>query len=507
MNENGTTFSLKGFMLTILAFRSIFLLLGYIRSENSMIHAFDTGLYLQILSNLWAGRGWASSITGEQNFLAHHFQPIIALLLPIHKLFGTAFGLLMVSWAFIGASSLFLASYLPRKGIASERAARLVALAFFLHPTLTSRMYYSFVPEVMALPSLCFLAAMLESRRKFRIKDWSILVGTLFFASLCKETLWLTSAFVCLVFALIYRKSQDAKIFVLLALLFTGIFGYLFFKWMPEHSSLSSYYGLSYYRNTWVDGRWGFAGKILGACLNIFSLDSFSTLVISVVLIPAGLILFGGYWALLGAIPAVFLMIASSQSQVQDLTNHYLLSALPFLAVSSAVGLDRLLIRLPTEKIRTYAMLLVIICPLSVTLFHNSGFIFQSLFASAQLSPGLREAATQLGKELDPNDLVLIDGALQPLFPGLANVKVILGFQGNPTHITATDLEQAKHVITTNDLSEIKDCRSLKPGAGDLSIFDYEGFYQYCEWLKKTDFLKREILPNRLIDLKVISNP
>lgn len=497
----------KGFVLTILVFSFIFLLLGYIRSENALIHAFDTGLYLQILSNLGAGRGWASSITGEELFLAHHFQPVVALLLPFHKIFNSAFGLLLLSWAFIAASSLFLASYLPRRGIASERSARIIALAFFLHPTVTSRMYYSFVPEVMALPALCFVAALLERKEKLGSKDWTLLIVSLVFASLCKETLWLTSSFACLILAFAYRRTKEAKAFALLALLFLGGFAFLFLKWMPEHSSLSSYYGLSYYKNSWIDGRWGFVGKVFGAFLNVFSIDSLSTLLISVVLIPIGLVLFGGYWALLGTLPAVFLMIASSQSQVQDLTNHYLLAALPFLAVSSAVGLDHVLARFPDEKIKKYLMGLALLVPLAVTLLHNSGFVFQALFATARVSPGLRDAAKQLEKDIGPNDLVLIDGALQPLFPDLASVKVILGFQGNPTHVTPDDLQRVKHVITTNDLSEVKDCRSLKAGAGDLSIFDYEGFYQYCDWLKKTQFEKKVILANRLIDLKTIAKP
>ncbi|RYZ49463.1 MAG: DUF2079 domain-containing protein, partial [Proteobacteria bacterium] len=415
--------------------------------------------------------------------------------------------LLVVGWAFIAASSLFLANYLPRRGIASERSARIIALAFFLHPTVTSRMYYSFVPEVMALPALCFIAALLERKEKLLPKDWILLVLSLIFASLCKETIWLTTSFACLILAFAYRKNREAKVFAFLAVVLAAAFCYLFFKWMPEHSSLSSYYGLSYYKNSWIDGRWGFTGKVFGAVLNIVSIESLSTLLISVLLVPVGLILFGGYWALLGAVPAVFLMIASSQSQVQDLTNHYLLAALPFLAVSSAVGLDHVLVRFQDVKIKKYLLGLVVLVPLTVTLLHNSGFVFQALFASARLSPGLREAASELQKDIDPNDLVLVDGALQPLFPELANTKVILGFQGNPTHVTPADLDKVKHVITTNDLSEVKDCRSLKPGAGDLSIFDYEGFYQYCEWLKKTEFAKKEILPNRLIDLQPLRKP
>ncbi len=488
-------------MIALVVLALIFLSLGFIRSDNALIHSFDTGLYLQILTNLSEGRGWASSLTGEHIFLAHHFQPVIALLLPVHLLFSSAFGMLVVSWAFIFASALFLALYLPRNEIASQKSANIIALAFFLHPTITSRMYYSFVPEVMALPALCFLAALLEKKGKLRSKDWVLLLVSMVFASLCKETLWLTTAWASLVFALAYRKTKEVHSFVLLAAVLLGLFCYLFLVWMPAHTSLNSYFGISYYRNEWVDDRWGMAGKILGAALNIFSFESLSTLVIAVLLLPVGLVLFGGYWALLAALPAVVIILASSQSQVQDLTNHYLLGALPFLAVSSAVGLDRVLARFSNDKMKHYFQAFVIAVPLIVTLFHNSGFLFQTLFATARMSPGIREASEQLIKDIDPNDLVLIDGSLQPLFHRLPNVKIILGFQGNPTHLTPDDLVKAKHVITSNDLSELKDCRSFKQGVGDLSVYDYEGFYTFCEWLKKEAFVKTVLVPDRIIHL------
>ncbi|MBC7530688.1 MAG: DUF2079 domain-containing protein [Oligoflexus sp.] len=484
-----------------------YLSLGYIRSESGLVHAFDTGIYLQILSNLQVGRGWVSSITGEHLFLAHHFQPVVAILVPLYAAFSSPFALLLVSWLALLVSCIFLMKVLPAKGIASKNSSEWIAVALFLYPTLASRVTYSFVPEVMALPALCYLAYLLAKKDRIHRKEWTGLILCLVYVALCKETLWLTSAWTAVVLALAYRKDKEAKVFWVLGLLFLLGFAYLFFQWMPAHSDLSGYYGLSYFHNAWVNGRWGFLGKILGAVLNLFSLQSLGTLLVVVILLPAGLTLFGGYWALAGAIPALLLVMAASNNQIHDLTNHYLIAALPFIAVASAMGLDRLRARFKEPKVRTYLALLAVLIPAAMTALHSSGFVFQTLFATQRMELRLRQAAAELRKEIDPNELILIDGSLQPLFSDLPQVKVILGFQGNPTHVTLEDLKKVRRVITTNDLSDLKDCRSIRAGEGDLTVFDYEGFYQYCDWLKSANFVKKEYLPNRLIDLKIEAQP
>lgn len=492
----------KGAVLALLLLSALYLTLGYIRSESGLIHAFDTGIYLQILSNLSAGRGWASSITGEHLFLAHHFQPIIALLLPLHALLKSPFALLLVSGIFSLGSSLLLMAVLPAKGIASRSSSTWIGLAFFLHPTISSRIYYSFVPEVMALPALCYLACLLAKDDRLHRREWAGFIFSLLWIALCKETLWLTSAWVAIVLAIRHRKAKEAPIFWALGAAFILGFLYLFLSWMPSHSDLGDYYGLVYYQNDLIGGQWGLAGKILGAALNLISLQSLGSFVVAALLIPIGLTLFGGYWALLGALPAMALIMAAQHNQIHDLTNHYLLGALPFLAVASAIGLDQAKLRID-RSLRAYLGLAALLVPAAVTLLHNSGFIFQTLFASQRMNTELVHAAAVLRQTIEPDDVILIDGSLQPLFSDLPHVKIILGFQGNPTHVTPEDLARVKHVVTTNDLAAIKDCRALKPGEGDLSVFDYAGFYQYCEWLKKETFEKTDYIPNRLIDLKV----
>ena len=368
-------------------------------------------------------------------------------------------------------------------------------------------MYYSFVPEILALPALIYLAFLLVKKDKVNRQEWTGLIISLVFASLGKETLWLTTAGTAILLALSYRRDKVARYFWLLGAMLLAGFVYLFFIWMPEHSRLETYYGLSYYRNRSFDTNSGLIGKIGGAVLNMLSLQSLGTVASAVLLIPAGLTLFGGYWALAGALPALALIAAASHNQIHDLTNHYLIGVLPFVAVASAIGLDHINARVNNPKARSYITGLAIIVPTAITLFHQSGFIFQTLFATERMNFDVSQAAAELRKELNPDDLILIDGALQPLFTDLPKVKIILGFQGNPTRVSAEDLQHVKHVITTNDLSDLADCRIVKPGSADLSAFDYNGFYQYCEWLKSAEtsgrVVKKEFIPHRLIDLKI----
>ncbi len=490
-------------VIVLLFLSLLFLGLGYVRSVSGLVHAFDSGIYLQILSNLESGRGWASSITGEDMFLGHHFQPIVLVLMPVYRLMPNSFTLLLVDWLSISLTALFIIYCLPKKGVSSPLAAATSAIAFFLHPTIASRIFYSFVPEVLSLPCLVYLAYLLARKDELRGKEWLALVLALLGVGLCKENYWLISGWVPLVLALKFRKSKAAPYLAGLAALGFATFLYLFLVWMPAHSNLNQYYGMSYYQNSWVNGQWGVAGKLLGVILNFFSGLSIETALICLLLIPAGLTLFGNPWVLAGAAPALGLILGASSRQVHGITNHYLLGALPFIVVASAIGFDSVYHRIKDIRLRKYLAVLVLAAPGYVTLMNSSGFLFHSMFVSNNYSFELPQASQKLMAGLNPDHLILIDGTLQPLFHRLPHTKVILGFQGNPTKVTQKDLDQVLDVITTNDLESISDCRSLKAGEADQLEFDYEGFYLYCEWLKKSSFEKIVYIPGRLIHLKM----
>jgi uncharacterized membrane protein len=495
---------MRGILAIFLGLSLLYLGLGYVRSESGLIHAFDTGIYLQILSNILAGRGFASSIVQEPQFLAHHFQPIVVLLLPFHALSPQTWMLLAIGWIAALFSCIYLIRTLPRLELASASSACLAALALFLHPTLSSRMYYSFVPEVLALPPLTYLACQLAAARKNRTHG-VLLILALFAVGLCKENYWLVSAWVA---ALLAGRSEgrDRKIFGSAALLFLGIMLFLFLKWMPEHSQMKQYYGLSYFSHEGIPTEWGLLGRVLGAALNLLRSESLVTGATVLFVIPCALIVLGNPWTTLATLPTLGLVMAASNDQIHDLTNHYLLSALPFLAVSTATGWERLHTRITAAKLRFYGSLLVVLIPAAFTFMHHSGWVFQLLFASERMDWRLRDATTLLKKQLAPDAVILIDGQLQPFFHDLPRVRIIQAFQGNPSPLTPEDRAAATHVITANDLSALTNCDEVKADAQGLVRYDLDQFLAYCRWLKSQTVTRTEYLPERLIHLK-IENP
>lgn len=492
---------MRGILAFFLGLTLLYLGLGYVRSESGLIHAFDTGIYLQILSNLLAGRGFASSIVQESQFLAHHFQPIVALLVPVHALSGQAWMLLVVGWMAAMFSCFYLIRTLPRLEIAAASSASLAALALFLHPTLSSRIYYSFVPEVLALPPLTYLACQLAAPHGGG-RNWTVMILALFAVGLCKENYWLVSAWVAALFAA-RSAGRDRTIFGAAAFLFLFIMLFLFLKWMPEHSTMKQYYGLSYFSHDGIPEQWGLPGRVLGAALNVLRPESLFTGAAVLFIIPCAVIMFGNRWTTLATVPTLGLVMAASNDQIHDLTNHYLLAALPFLAVSTATGWEHLQTRITAAKIRFYGSLLLVLIPASFTFMHHSGWVFQLLFASERMDWRLRSATALLKKELAPDDVILIDGQLQPFFHDLPRLRIIQAFQGNPSPLTPEDRAAATHVITANDLSGLANCNEVQADEQGLVRYDLESFLAYCHWLKSKTVTRTEYLPERLIHLKI----
>jgi len=266
---------------------------------------------------------------------------------------------------------------------------------------------------------------------------------------------------------------------------------------------MKQYYGLSYFSHEGIPAEWGLPGRMLGAALNVVRWESLETGATVLLVIPCALILWGNVWTTLATLPTLGLVMAASNDQIHDLTNHYLLAALPFLAVSVASGWDRLHSRISAAKARFYGGLLIVLVPASFTFMHHSGWVFQFFFAGERVDWRLRAATAALKEELPPDDLILMDGQLQPFFHDLPRVRIIQAFQGNPSPLTAEDRAAATHVITANDLSGLVNCDEVKADAQGLVRYDLESFLAYCHWLKTQTVTRTEYLPERLIHLKI----
>lgn len=458
----------------------LLLLVGYYQVSHSVIHAFDTGLYLQILSNLLREGSWASSVTGEANFLAHHFQPILILLAPLHSLHASSLTLFSVSAfaIFLGLLFFFL-TYREKMdlGVQCSLAAWLV-----LYPSIANRIMYSFVPEVLAFPFLILQAVWLSKGLPKGFKGILALLGVQIASGLCKENIWLVNAFCCLLFA--YRERDRYPFFLTFALANLGVFSFLFTYWMPAHTNLPAYYGLKYYANASVGEINSFYKAIEACLLNLFSLRSLETLVSSILLFSLFLPLIRPGLAALSALPGICLILFASHPIVHSAQNHYQLLVVPFLLVANAEAIYKVSY-FQIAKVRRWLLIFLPIVPFvlgtlpSLVRYHR---LIEANPKSEFIAADVHKVRDELQRKQNLN--LIVDGNLQPLFHDFVNVKVLSSFVGNPLPLTEKDFQEATDIVTMNDLSEIEDCQKVKASKEDRLEYDYTAFYTYCQWLK-----------------------
>jgi uncharacterized membrane protein len=164
----------------------LFVVLGWLREIQGQLHAFDTGLYMQVLHNIMARGDLASSVTGEQNFLAHHFQPVLFVLAPIFAVQPMATTLFLISGLAVLGAVYLLSQQFTREGLPAWVTIG-VACSLVFWPAINSRLYHSFVPEVIALPALTVIAQILAQSRKLANRQfWQFLFWGVV-ASSCKK--------------------------------------------------------------------------------------------------------------------------------------------------------------------------------------------------------------------------------------------------------------------------------------------------------------------------------
>lgn len=461
----------------------LFLAYGRFRESQSVIHAFDTGLYLQLLENLRLYGDFASSITGEKNFLAHHFQPIIIAILPFHLVFPSVTTLFMLDALAIG-----LCVWLLYRHYVSRFSAALIGgfvLGMVLHPAIASRVFYSFVPETLALPLLAFQAIILSRTSPLSRKDLVFLILAQFFSGMCKETLWLVNGTVALLLAWRFRS----KPWIYLGMFFTNsaIFSFLFFSWMPAHTAMTQYYGMRYFSNPEVQGT-GLIAQISSMLLNLASGQSLNTLFFNVIALSGVVPFLSWNPSLLAAAPGLFLILASSHPLIHQAPSHHLILALPFLWASGLESMKDGRLFNSLQNLRKWLPAVFVILPLTITL--PNGIKTWMDIANEPRTNFIRQDVEKIRQSIHPEQAVLlVDGNLQPLLADYRNVSILLEFVGNPHKVTDAGREEISDVITAFNPRNLNSCRDLKKSGEDSLDYDYEAFYSYCEWIKREPFV------------------
>jgi hypothetical protein len=248
---------------------------------------------------------------------------------------------------------------------------------------------------------------------------------------------------------------------------------------MPRHTTLNNYYALRYYG---LEHGIDFHTPIV-LLANLFSTRSLETMGYSVLLLTCGLPFLSRSWVVLAALPGLMLILISTNAIVHDYRNHYLAPVLPFLALSS---IDAVANRswLGHPKIKRWLPLFLIITPLFVTVPEQFKLIKKTQMHGE--TQHIHADAAELASSIAPHAHLLVDGNLGPFFHQFENIQVILGFLGNPNTFDRAKLDRVTDVVTLVDARQFGDCRAIKPSSEDQMMYDYQGFYDYCEWLKNT---------------------
>jgi hypothetical protein len=340
-----------------------------------------------------------------------------------------------------------------------------------LYPSLIFRLFHSFVPEVLALPFYAMIVLrMRDTRNNLAISIFFVLAG------LAKENLWLVNSW-CLLVIASQRMGRPRIIFCTQALAHAALFVWLFTHWMPQHSNLPSYYGLQYYG---LSSDQTVMEKITTLVGNVFSGRALETLFFLIFILTAGLIIRSDLVMLSGALPTLFLIGAATFGNVHHVANHYMLPALAFLWVAILSGIAKREHRL--FRIMAFA---VVAINLYVTFDHAAPLIANLLRSKEALATGYDDLKKI---SLTESSYVLIDANLQPLRPDIRHAVTILNFTANPRQLESEDFAKATDVITMGDIRSLTNCRDVVPGDDRGTVYNYDAFYRYCEWMKSGNF-------------------
>jgi hypothetical protein len=381
-----------------------------------------------------------------------------------------------------------------------------------LFPACASRLYFGFAPDVMAIPALVLQAMVLNSLsgRSGGVilmppkpqEVWAgglqagplailIFIFAQLWAGACKEVFWVINAWVALVLAwrlnwLVQRRM--ALVALIWALVQAGFFSWLFFQWMPANTSHTGYYGLNYldFRLTaLLQANWARILELL------FAAGFFAAL-----LRPT--------WSLLLILPGLAIVVLGRYSQIQSPTALYPLAFAPFLAVILAENLAVL------QGWRHRLTRLLCVAAIAAGVILQAPLLFRS--TAPAFKPAAKALAIDLSvvkKSLPADAYLLVDGNLQPALHEWRDVRVILGFIGNPAPLEPADFKRATDILTMFDIDKLGSCSEVKPDATDdwaargVPFHDYDGFQRFCEWLRAMPRKKQVFADSGLVHYRL----
>lgn len=201
-----------------LAFTATLFLLSALRHANFKTHAFDLGIYMQVLENSIRGHLFEAPFR-QYNFFADHVSPFLALLIPLYKAWPSAYLLLLLQAGALGGSGLLVYLIARRR---HPPAAALLGLAFYLYPPVWYAGLFDFHPDLFCIPFFLLAYHQMPRGRAF----WYLLL-----AASTKQQMALHAALFSLLF---WPKQKPLAVGGCLG--FTAYFAFAQFVVIPHFS-------------------------------------------------------------------------------------------------------------------------------------------------------------------------------------------------------------------------------------------------------------------------------
>lgn len=308
----------------------IFSALSIARNLSLSSTAYDLGIFSQAVWSTAQGDWFFSSLKGNINLLGDHFEPILALLAPLYKLYPSA-NTLLIAQALLLSSAL-IPLYLISRKVLAQRCLVLAFLAsFMLSRPLRGVAYSDFHPECFILPFLFWAYYFLLARKAL------FFYLALFIALLCKEDAVLAiAAFGIYIFFADRKRWQGALLVIFAAAAWAVITKIVIPRFNPAggYDYMSRLpFGKGYGENlAFVAGHpLQFIGFLARPEKIEYALKLFGPLAFLPLLSPAHYVLFGPL-ILRNVIPA------ANYSGWYDITSHYTAGIIPFVYIAAIYG-------------------------------------------------------------------------------------------------------------------------------------------------------------------------
>lgn len=328
-------------------------------------YAFDLGLFTQSLKyTLQGSLLWQTPTGGSE--LAHHFSPILLLLVPLYKGFPYPQMLLVVQTLILGLSG-YLVYLLAKDFNYSNRTALIIEILFFVNPLVWGVALFDFHPVAFAIPGI--LLMFLGMRRK----RWILFaIGLIIALTSREDAIFVVGVFGVTKFIYDYWKTRKIERITLVIIASSIIVTAAAVATSTAFSNGHSPLILSYFTNRYTYVEQSLWEGIVVAMQTFFS--SGSILLFCGYLVPLGCLpLLSLKWA----IPGLFVMLSgmfSSYWGQHDALLQYTAPAIPFMFMAFIDALPRFekdarvqdIVRKTNGRMKFYALSLLLITALSI---------------------------------------------------------------------------------------------------------------------------------------------